>query len=433
MGIGMGIGSHGPLIELSAACCHVGELVQLIVFVHCSTPVQGKSSVNSKSCKVVRTDLKVGDESRPYFFISLWNSHIPKASSVSAGDFLFLRNVQVMEFRAMVEARSVPYSSFLPLIHTYTYSSLLSPGVDDLVTSCPLVETAKEKLRRVIHWVRVNQTSSLPRTTLSNQTPASPNWKVHKQEKPRDCLLLSQVLALSAPCKAVFHASIGEVLLQSLPLVLEKERRFLSRRLVTKTDIIVEDMISTGCQLCGLPLCSDSTSVGKDSPLYCGKSSNRLHIVGFIYRPFMLYVWDKSEYIPLLVTNKAAELLFGNITAEKVYLSYKDDQKDPQKLKNPVKAHVNVQDSVKVEEKRIESSPSVGAMGLETRRNYNDSRSRNFYLIWLIVLKMLLLQGKNSLLKFEAHVNPSLEPEDGRFQMITVSMPCSNYKKSSDI
>lgn len=35
-----GIGWYGPLIDLSSAAFHVGDLVQLIVFVHRSTPLQ---------------------------------------------------------------------------------------------------------------------------------------------------------------------------------------------------------------------------------------------------------------------------------------------------------------------------------------------------------------------------------------------------------
>ncbi|KAK1308228.1 hypothetical protein QJS10_CPA09g00197 [Acorus calamus] len=35
-----------------------------------------------------------------------------------------------------------------------------------------------------------------------------------------------------------------------------------------------------------------------------------------------LYVWDESAQIPLLVKNKSAEALFGNITADNVYKSF---------------------------------------------------------------------------------------------------------------
>ncbi|XP_021855738.1 uncharacterized protein [Spinacia oleracea] len=357
----MGMGWYGPLIDLSAAASHVGDFVQFLVFVHRSNPIQYKSRRGRGSGnggEVVRTDIDVGDESRPHFNITLWNSNL--ASQVFAGDIIFFRNVKVNSFGSIVEASSVHYSSILRLIHPY--HSLLSR----------VIGTTKDKLTRVIHWI--HQT----RITLCNQLNSK----------------------------------------QSLWPDAEKDRLFISRRLNIKTDIIVEDMICTGCQLCGLPLCSDSTGVGKDCPLYCDKSSNRLHTVGFIYRPFMLYVWDDSEHIPLHVTNKAAELLFGNIIAENVYLSFKN-QKDHQNLKNPSKEHVNIQDHARVDPKDI---VSVSNMGLQKRRIKHDPKSPNLYLIWLIVLRMLLLQGENSSLTFEVLIDSSLEMEDGRFKMLSVSM-----------
>uniref|UniRef100_A0A803L0A9 Uncharacterized protein n=2 Tax=Chenopodium quinoa TaxID=63459 RepID=A0A803L0A9_CHEQI len=369
--------------------------------------------------ELIRSDISVGDETRPTFSITLWNNNL--ASSISAGDILFFRNVKVCSYAGMLQATSVEYSSILCLIHPF--HSLLSQGEDDLLTTCRLVGTAKDKLRRVIQWVqRTRSTLSYQQPNFHHTTPAPRNWNVHQEQKPRQCFLLSQVLHLSTSCKAVFHASIGEVFLHSLWPDANNERLFISSRLTTKSDFIVEDMICIGCHLCGFPLCSDSTTVGKQSPLYCVKSSNRLHTVGLIYRPFMLYVWDDLEYIPLHVTNKAAEFLFGNIIAEDVYQSYKA-QKDDQYLKNPFKAYVNEQNHGRVEAKGIGLSSSVRAVGLEMRK-HNDAKSPNFYLIWLIVLRMLLLKGKNSSLKFEVLVNPSLEIEDGRFEMISVSMSC---------
>ncbi|XP_056693922.1 uncharacterized protein [Spinacia oleracea] len=402
----MGMGWYGPLIDLSAAASHVGDFVQFLVFVHRSNPIQYKSRRGRGSGnggEVVRTDIDVGDESRPHFNITLWNSNL--ASQVFAGDIIFFRNVKVNSFGSIVEASSVHYSSILRLIHPY--HSLLSR----------VIGTTKDKLTRVIHWIHQTRIT-LCNQLNSKQVPAPRNWKEHQEQKPRECFSLSEVLHLSNSCKVNFHASIGELFLQSLWPDAEKDRLFISRRLNIKTDIIVEDMICTGCQLCGLPLCSDSTGVGKDCPLYCDKSSNRLHTVGFIYRPFMLYVWDDSEHIPLHVTNKAAELLFGNIIAENVYLSFKN-QKDHQNLKNPSKEHVNIQDHARVDPKDI---VSVSNMGLQKRRIKHDPKSPNLYLIWLIVLRMLLLQGENSSLTFEVLIDSSLEMEDGRFKMLSVSM-----------
>lgn len=41
-----------------------------------------------------------------------------------------------------------------------------------------------------------------------------------------------------------------------------------------------------------------------------------------------LYVWDELEYMPLLIRNKAAEFLFGNIRAERVYQCYRGKDHD---------------------------------------------------------------------------------------------------------
>ncbi|KAI9186254.1 hypothetical protein LWI28_015305 [Acer negundo] len=69
---------------------------------------------------------------------------------------------------------------------------------------------------------------------------------------------------------------------------------------------------------------SQSTLERNSVPLHCDRSSNRLHVVNFIYRPFM----DELEYMPLLVKNNGAEFLFGNIKAEKVYRCYKERKHD---------------------------------------------------------------------------------------------------------
>ena len=112
-----------------------------------------------------------------------------------------------------------------------------------------------------------------------------------------------------------------------------------------------------------------------------------------------LYVWDESECIPLLVKNKAAEILFGNIKAEKIYSNYSCQ-------KSNFHPNSNV-------------AESSGAFGKGERP------SKNIYLIWLIFLKMLLEQGKNSPLKFEVMVNTSMDKENERFEMVSSSFPCS--------
>lgn len=74
----------------------------------------------------------------------------------------------------------------------------------------------------------------------------------------RDCFSLSEVLCLTESCKVIFDASIGEMF--SLPPLIDldeprKEKLFVSRRLYDEEDFdLAEDLICTGCQLCGTPL-----------------------------------------------------------------------------------------------------------------------------------------------------------------------------------
>lgn len=117
-----------------------------------------------------------------------------------------------------------------------------------------------------------------------------------------------------------------------------------------------------------------------------------------------LYVWDESEYIPLLVRNKAAECLFGNTKAERVHSSYKK-QKGEQNA---------------IPKAKLANSHSCADNKLEPDDNHENP---NYYMIWIILLKLLVQQGKNSPLKFEITVNANLERENGRFEMVNVLMP----------
>lgn len=122
-----------------------------------------------------------------------------------------------------------------------------------------------------------------------------------------------------------------------------------------------------------------------------------------LFHQLQLYIWDEVEYLPLLVKNKAAEVLFGNISAERVYQCYR---------KNKDKTDVST-----------DEHPGKGSS--ESEENEGRScRDMNFHSIWLILLRMLLLQGKNSPLKFHVDVNARLDTEDGRFEMVSMSMPC---------
>ncbi|XP_016648003.1 PREDICTED: uncharacterized protein LOC107880555 [Prunus mume] len=205
---------------------------------------------------------------------------------------------------------------------------------------------------------------------------------------------------------------------------------FVSRRLYKTGDGgLATDLICTGCELCGSPLELDSENMFKQNgvALYCSESLNRLHVISLIYKPFMLYVWDESDYAPLLVRNKAAELLFGNIKAERVYSCYRG------------RKHAG---EVDLKEIPIHNSKSIGQpkaaadkgvlvsckKSLEGKGKHCFQENMDFYGLWLILLKTLLQQGKNSPFRFEVNVNAGLDKENGRFEIVSVQMPCFRTK-----
>ncbi|OAY58240.1 uncharacterized protein LOC110608090 isoform X1 [Manihot esculenta] len=415
------IGWYGPLIDLSKATSHIGDFVQLLVFVHRCNPVQYKLSTGGE---VIRTDIQVGDDTLPFFSVSLWQKQL--AAKAVAGDVILLQNVKITKFGCVVDARTVQFSSLICLIHPYDL--LISKGVDDLMGESRVGKTTMEKFVKVIKWVQ-RAGSSLHHIRLSNfekrQLPR--NWIVPEQSELRDFFLLSEVLHLRNSCKAVFNASVGEIFLPITWRALgdsDKEKMFVSRRITNVEDSnLVEDFTCIGCQLCGSPLDSENGHIFNQNsiPLYCPKSSDHLHVVSLIYRPLMLYVWDESEYLPLLIRNKAAELLFGNIKAERVYSCYRG-QKTGQNCDQ--KNHCTETIPKATGKAVVDSCPSGADESQQVAGKHNHHKNVDLHLVWLIVLKMLLQQGKNSPLKFEVTVDTSLEVENGRFEMVSVSIPC---------
>ncbi|KAI4307299.1 hypothetical protein L6164_030503 [Bauhinia variegata] len=424
------LGWYGPLIDLHKASSHIGDFVQLLVFVHRSVRVGYKSQ---KGAEQIRTDIQVGDDTKPYFGVSLWQKHM--GSVVSEGDIIFLQNVKIAKFGDVVEARTVQWSSLLCLIHPYEL--LVSKGMEELISGCRVGITLKDKLRKVIKWVQQTKSSLYSiKFPSDQQIECLPkNWKVLEEGLSRDCFSLSEVSQLTTFCKAVVCASIGEIYPRVTTRSLtdsEKEKVFLSRRVYkTEDNDLVEDLICTGCQLCGSPMGSgfEQNAV----PLTCSKSSTRLHAVCSIYRPLMLYLWDESDYMPVLIRNKAAEILFGNIKAEKVYSIYKERKLNQnydarQKCKDKDN-DLSVADNLKVTRGELSGSCPVDAFkSTQLKENQHRGIDMNFYEIWLIFLKMLLQQGKNSPLKFKIVVDPSLDMENGKFEIVSVSMPCFEMK-----
>ncbi|XP_058768892.1 uncharacterized protein LOC131642689 isoform X2 [Vicia villosa] len=424
-------GWYGPLIDLCNASHHIAEFVQLLVFVHRCFPVQYKSSKSGKD--LTRMDIQVGDDTTPFFGVSLWQSQM--GSMVSAGDVVLLQNFMITKFGGVVEAKTVQWSSLFCLVHPF--HSLISKDVEEMIAGCRIGTTAtKEKLSRVIKWVRQSRTTVCDVKLQFNQKIEylPRNWTVLEEREAKDCCSLMEVSQLTTSCKTIVLASICEI----VPLRNAKtsgdtvnEKIFLSRRVCkAQNNNLVEDLLCTGCQLCGSPLGSESEQ--NDFPLVCSKSSSRLHVVCSIYRPFMLYVWDESYFMPVLVKNKAAEILFGNMKAENVYSSYREQKLNQNGLKNISKE--------KDADERLSNNPRLSREGLPSARSLEESKSLqseekhlrikpfNFYHVWLIFLKLFLKQGKNSPLKFEILVDPNIDVENGKFEMVSATLPCFSTK-----
>ncbi|KAB1205355.1 hypothetical protein CJ030_MR7G010697 [Morella rubra] len=351
------IGWYGPLIDLSEAALHVGDFVQLLVFVHRSTPVQYKLA---KGGEVIKTDIQVGDNTRPFFSVSLWQK--PIGSMALAGDVVLLQNVKITKFGGVVEAKTVQCSSLQSLIHLQEL--LFSKGADDLIADCRLGITTKEKLRKVIEWVQ-RAGSTLCKIDLQSHQ----NGRIQKLRKYE---LISQMDKKS------------------------KARLWFSLR---QLQVIIPKNGGLGT---------------------CGRGDKEL------------YVWDESGYLPLLVRNKAAEILFGNIRAERVYFCYREQNQcgnpDPKDVHKDDQCSAHVFDHPKAAAGFLGSCLPDADRNLEWKAKQCCGKKMNFYLMWLIFLKILLQQGNNSPLKIEVTVNANLDRENGRFEMVSVLMPCFRAK-----
>ncbi|XP_072971422.1 uncharacterized protein [Typha angustifolia] len=360
------IGWYGPLVDLSAVGSHLGHFVQLIVFVRRSEPILKESE--SHGGKLLKTMIQVGDDTRSNFSVSVWSRHI--GSMMVNGDVILLQR-------------------------GYEFEGHNKFG-----------ETTRAKLRRVIDWWLHNK-SALQHV----QQIKLKNWKESEEMKTTNCVTTSEALNLTSSCNSNFYAWIGEILLPCSPSPDEKGNLFASKRLAMMAENkIVEDFISTGCKLCGSPVDSRNVSGINNFPLYCQKSSKCLHDICFIYRPFLLYVLDQTGQVPLLVKNKAAEILFGNITAEHVRRSYFEDREHPSILWRT-------------------SKPEASSRGLQDNNqkrciaNDGSRKKTNFYRIWLILIKVLLRQGENSPFHFKITVDAEKDLQNGRFELVSLTMP----------
>ncbi|XP_042392276.1 uncharacterized protein LOC121983422 isoform X2 [Zingiber officinale] len=417
------IGWYGPLIDLSRVVSHVDDLVQLLVFVRDSQPVVLQKSNTSNGGTLLKTKLQVSDDTRSIFSVSLWPKHM--GSVIAAGDVVLLQkillmnpDVKIVKYRDVLEATTVQVSLLHVLLHSRELNAF--EGVEEWQPNIKLLigNTTREKLRRVVDWVQHTESALQHAQHLDSShrlKREATNWKAHEENVTQCCSSISEVSIISNSSNVIFHASVQEILLPATWILTGVEDIILSyKSLIKMVDSkTLEFLIGTGCRLCGIPIASRNSMDVNRFPLYCQNTSDYIHKVCKIYRPFMLYVWDKTGRIPLLVKNKPAETLFGNITAEMVYECYQEGSwkhltsvNAPDRCDSPCENH----------KKQKEDST-------QTRKD--------IYGIWLCLLKLLLQHEKNSPFQFEISVVAENNIESSRFELVSVRMPCHRDEASS--
>lgn len=128
------------------------------------------------------------------------------------------------------------------------------------------------------------------------------------------------------------------------------------------------------------------------------------------FRWMQLYVWDQTGQVPLLVRNKAAEILFANVTAKDVFKCFFQDTKQSSLLGET--SEPGLLKGVEL----VDAEQKQSMEGSVTRKKHN------FYLIWRILIKVLLRQGKNSPFRFTVSVDSEKGVENGRFELVSVVM-----------
>lgn len=137
--------------------------------------------------------------------------------------------------------------------------------------------------------------------------------------------------------------------------------------------------------------------------------------------------------MPVLVKNKAAETLFGNMKAENVYSCYREEMLNqnpgPKNISKENDADERLFNNMRLSREGIPSDSSLEeSKSLQLEKKRRLTKPINFYHVWLIFLKLLLKQGKNSPLKFEILVDPNIDVENGKFEMVSATLPCFGIK-----
>ncbi|KAI5013751.1 hypothetical protein ZWY2020_040637, partial [Hordeum vulgare] len=239
-------------------------------------------------------------------------------------------------------------------------------GIDEFLINCKLGNATRSKLRRVM----------------------SKNWKERIKNDSADFLSISELLPQSKP-----------FLMGSLRPELKGHLSVMDKHSLNGHNDIVRDFITIGCKLCGLPLYQKNLHGDSTYPIDCRDNPKYLHVIGQIYKPFMIYVQDQTGQVPVLVKNKVAEILFSNINADDVSECYKS-------------RHCMLVDTCDSGQSStcgmLDGSGKTGIAKSKRTKHKLD-----FHLILLIVMKCMLNQGKNSPFCFQISVNPGRNVEDG--------------------
>jgi len=390
---------YGPLIDLSAAAGHVGGFVQLLAAVRRVLPHQELNAATGRTYQ--KTIVEVGDDSRSSFCVSLWSSK--QSSGIIAGDILLMQNIKIVEFRNGLEGRASQISAVQVLFNS---KDLTNPeGIGELITSCKVGDATKSKLRRVAEWT-LHTKRALGESRQQLQV-ISKNWKETKEKESPDLLSISELFSQRKLCYLNVYACISKMVPATSPTSHLGHLSVIDKHSLKERNEIVRDFITAGCKLCGSPLYHKNLHGENLSTIDCPNNPKYLHVPGQIYKPFMIYVYDQSGQVPLLVRNKAAEILFANIIADDVSECYK--------------SHMLLETS----ESGNLSAPGIidGGGSKEIAKRRKTEQKPNFHQVWLIMIKCLLNQGSNSPFCFQILVNPEKNVEDGHFELISLTMP----------
>ncbi|XP_052152871.1 uncharacterized protein LOC127771088 [Oryza glaberrima] len=386
---------YGPLIDLSAAAGHLGGFVQLLASVRRVLPHQEQNAADGRAFQ--KTMLEVGDDTRSRFCVSLWPK---RGSSVLADDVLLLQNIKIVEFRNGLEGRASQISAVQVLLNSKDL--VKQSGIDELMINCKVGDNTRSKLRRVVEWAWMQHN----KCTLSENCHKVrlKNWKDEKEKESGNFLSISELLSQSKLHGVGVYASISKMVLTgSLASHFNRKFSVIERFSLKEHDDIFRDLVTAGCTLCGSPLYPKNLHGENTYPIDCPKSPKYLHVIGQIYKPFMIYVRDQSGQIPVLVRNKAAEILFANIIADDVSECYKNHH--PMLLDTCDCGSLNT---------------SGGETGIIKRKRTKEKP--DWHLIWLIIIKCLLNQHKNSPFCLQISVNTDKSVEDGRFELVSLTM-----------